>query len=75
MENVWYIGSIINDNEDSWAIEGIFPTRNSAISNLKEGEFCAKIQFGLRVPKNVEYPDESYWKLKGKIVPSESNKR
>jgi len=72
--NVWYIGSLINNKEDSWLIEGIFPNKDFAINNLKEGEFCAKIQFGSRVPKNVKYSDEAYWKLKGKIIPSESNR-
>jgi len=73
MENVWYIGFVVDYDKNLWDIVGVFPNKDSAIDNLKEGEFCSKIKFGVRVPEDVKYSDESYWKLNNKIVPSESN--
>jgi len=73
MKTVWYIGQVIEYDNGSWELQGIFDDISNAIENMKNGEFCAKTEFGIRLSDESEYPKESYWKIDGKIYPSESN--
>lgn len=73
MKTVWYIGKINDYNNKEWEIQGVFLTKDEAIKNTLDGEFCAIIDVGMRGPEGVVYPREAYWNLYGKILEAPSN--
>jgi hypothetical protein len=74
MKMVWYIGQNVNTETWYWELGGIFSTKEEAFGNLEIGDFCASIEFGVKLSHDTQYPKEAYWKMEdGQILPSTSN--